>query len=363
MDKIKLHEQNYIMRLSVQELTVLYDRGLLSVNLFVGDSDVQRNFVWTPKKSARLIDSLLNQKNGFIIPALIGIDKQGIIYIADGQQRLLTLINFVQNNIKFPKETKIENKDVSNLTFNKLPEEMQKRILKETVNISVVEYISDEQVKEIFLRLNSGLNLQTIEAIRPYLAPKLKDLKIITGSKFFNEVIKFGKQRSLHFADLDLALGFLMEHLYPNSDQNKRTREIFAMNTIKSITFNNELKESVLGRLNYLYKVFDKDDIGKENFAIAKSKILKNANFIILYKMAGYLVEEDVNAEKAFNFFNWYFVDNDFNYKVVAGTTSTSNKSSIEVRYEHILKEFKKFNKRKNSNKVKNVIKNVLATS
>ncbi|MDF2880049.1 MAG: hypothetical protein K0R54_606 [Clostridiaceae bacterium] len=342
MEKFKLNNITSLVKLSVREAIELYDKGILSVNLIVDGVDIQRNFVWSAKKSFYFIESLLDQKNGIVIPSLIGVEQNGSIQLADGHQRFMSIIKLVQNNLRFPKKAMLEGKDVSQLKFSKLSEKVQEEILNATFSIQVTEYISDKQKKEIFIRLNSGEGLKNIESTRPFLAPQLRELESITETKFFKEILKI---RNKNFADLNLALGFVIEQHFPNHDQNPASRKFFAEETLESTKINTAFLNKMNVKLDYLYDLFHENNIGKGNLTATKKTILKNSNYIILYKMAGYFVQEDINVDVAWAFLNWYFVDNGFDYIKVAGTTSTNNKPSIEKRHEHIVNEFKKFAK------------------
>lgn len=348
MKKIKVDE-NTVYVFSVKELINKREKQEISTRLIADNENIQRNFVWGTKKKALLIDTLLRSDEGLIIPPLVGIEKDGVIEIADGQQRVLSVEAFYFNKVKLPKGTVIESEDISSKTFAKLPEHLQEKFLETKIVVFTTSYISDEQTKEMFIRNNAGEKLRPIEKVRVKISNKLTLIKTITSSGLFEEYIPFSTGELKRFSDVDLALSFIMEELNPGSDHNKVTKDKFAEN-LSQIEIEEEVQNRIMSKINYLNSVFEQVE---DNLKEIKDKVLSRSNRIVIYRLTSDLLKKEYQPKDVLNFLTYYFVEKQFNYAIVAGTMSTSNKSSLDIRYVHIKKELNKYMKKveKNRNK------------
>jgi len=109
----------------------------------------QRFYVWTEPRWVALIDSIMdNYPLPLIVATQHNINGKNIWYIQDGQQRLITLQNFMQGNFKW-----------KNKSYSELTEDERRIFLCYKVNIEVIDEPTPEQVAEIFERLNNGKSL------------------------------------------------------------------------------------------------------------------------------------------------------------------------------------------------------------
>jgi hypothetical protein len=121
--------------------------------------DFQRYYVWDEIKASKLIESALLS---IPLPTIyLSEEKDGKIYVIDGQQRLTSFVSFVSG--KFPngqqfrlKKLKVL-KDFDDKLFSELPAEIQDRILQFTIRTITFLRQSGSDLKfEIFERLNTG---------------------------------------------------------------------------------------------------------------------------------------------------------------------------------------------------------------
>lgn len=123
----------------------------------------QRNYVWDNEKKSGLIDSILL---GLPIPCIYIYAAEGKNFeiVIDGQQRLTTIENFVNN--LFPFKSKNNFSELNNKYFSELSPDIQNRILNYKLYFSCFYNIKSKEVLfEFFKRYNTGavqLNHQEI---------------------------------------------------------------------------------------------------------------------------------------------------------------------------------------------------------
>ncbi|MFV9451847.1 HNH endonuclease family protein [Mycoplasma sp. 4463] len=114
--------------------------------------DYQRNFVYNPEKTSKLIESALM---GIPLPSIYLCEEEdGRLSVIDGQQRLKTLIDFTEN--KFSLNKKINSEDWKNKKYTELNLEDQKTIDETNLYAYTLIKGQDKLKFDIFERLNKG---------------------------------------------------------------------------------------------------------------------------------------------------------------------------------------------------------------
>lgn len=109
--------------------------------------NLQREEVWSPEQKGALIESILMNRS---IPPLvlnIHIKRDDGIDVLDGKQRLTSLIQFLKGDVRFPMFG-------DEWSFNELPEEYQKAILRWEVCARRGEDLTEEQMIQVFTSIN-----------------------------------------------------------------------------------------------------------------------------------------------------------------------------------------------------------------
>ncbi|WP_419784840.1 DUF262 domain-containing protein [Pseudodesulfovibrio sp.] len=116
--------------------------------------DFQRGSVWTPAAKTYLIDTILR---GLPIPKIylrtkIDIEtKKSLREVVDGQQRLRAILDFA--NDKFSLSTRAD--EFQGLRYSTLTEEQKGYFLSYPLSVDQLLNASDDEVLEVFARLNS----------------------------------------------------------------------------------------------------------------------------------------------------------------------------------------------------------------
>ena len=152
------------------------------LNKFIGqnkvtfDNAVQRHFVWDNSKCSLLIHSILK---GFPIPPFFAAKNEDKYDMLDGLQRSTAISLFLNDGFalcdvpEIQIETADENGDevveildINGLKFSELSEDIQDSIKDATINVVYFDGITDDEISEMFFRLNNGKPLSAIELTR-----------------------------------------------------------------------------------------------------------------------------------------------------------------------------------------------------
>lgn len=160
------------MRTAVLNLTVEKMVDFVNKNQMKFDNAVQRPFVWDLDRQSYLLDSIMR---GFPIGVIhvdkvSGETKKDWCYdVMDGQQRCTTLFRFMNNEFELqnvnPFEFDGKEYDVNGLTFEDLPEELQREIRGYALNVVYCENATQDEKSELFRKLNNGKALTSAQSI------------------------------------------------------------------------------------------------------------------------------------------------------------------------------------------------------
>lgn len=131
---------------------------------------------WNTQQKGFLIDSILRQ---YPVNPTYAVEDNGTYAVIDGVQRLSTLRDFINDKFALPANLSpvminCEEKDISKKKYTKLDEVTQDALLDAEIQIYEISDYTDEDVREMFRRQNSGKPLNQ------------KQLRVVYGSDEFN---------------------------------------------------------------------------------------------------------------------------------------------------------------------------------
>jgi hypothetical protein len=160
---------------SVSDLVELYKNKML-----VANPEYQRGAVWSLTHKRKLIDSVLR---GYPLPLIYlhhikktvaGMQREDL-EIIDGQQRITALYEFAEGSFslfdpvkddkqaKFPAFIKRQPCPWAGMLFSALAEDLQNQFLDTSLPIAKIETTEANEVRDLFVRLQSGLPLNAQE--------------------------------------------------------------------------------------------------------------------------------------------------------------------------------------------------------
>jgi uncharacterized protein with ParB-like and HNH nuclease domain len=224
--------------------------------------EIQRGLVWKLEMKSDLIHTLIT---GYPLDPVTTVEKDGNIWnIADGKQRLTTIIDYVKGKYSLHAKTEdADGFDIAGLAFDDLPEEFKEVILDYPIRVDVFKKLNDEQIDKMFAKKNQGKQLSPVihalakfgSKMRVYLA-KAANTEFFTTKANYSLVDINGKE--VHWAVLQIMALLNEEDI---SFSNKDVKN-FGMKLKDNIPEN--LDKRLYEIINYLDEAF-KNDNGEVN--------------------------------------------------------------------------------------------------
>lgn len=228
--------------------------------------------LWGPEKKACLIDSILNE---YDMPKLYVADfnyaksplneKRLPYAVIDGKQRLETVFQFFDGKLKLADNFKLYSNPtlqlggLNYLDLKKRHSDIAAMVENYTPTIMSVLTVDEDRIDDLFVRLNSGLEINSAERrnAMPGIVPRL--IRHIVGAAFFHEHIRFDVSR---MSDYNVAAKLLLiESNNGFSDTKARNLDAFVKLGIKApVTPFKETSAKVLEQLEKMSSVFAKRD-------------------------------------------------------------------------------------------------------
>lgn len=145
----------------------------------------QRQEVWSRSKKQNLIDSILRQ---WKLPKFYFLklsDKPESYEVVDGQQRLVAILEFFENELPLADGTA---KEFGGRYYRDLPDAISDAFDDYEIEFDVIEDATDQEVKRLFQRLQEGLPLTSSEKLNS-IHSKLRDFVMkLTKHQFFSKI-------------------------------------------------------------------------------------------------------------------------------------------------------------------------------
>jgi len=293
--------------------------------------------IWEKWMEAYLIDTILR---GFSIPLIYIHKKNGKSYIVDGQQRINTITKFYHNKIelmeRFSKD--IIKANNNGTRYRDLSQEYKNQFDSYPVNIAYLDSYTDEEIRSMFRRLQSGKPLNPGEKLNSFPGRIVQALRTLSKHKFLGRVTTYSNSRYKH---LFLVSQLLFLEANGIDDVNTNTIFLFTENN-ENLSLSSRATHDVLKNLNFLYKVFREKtgEIEKPGWIISLylfiSYLRKNYSINMYHKeLRDFFIDlyqKVMNAPNTRNVtYNKFFE---------AVSKSTTSKKNIQYRFDIMTKVF-----------------------
>jgi hypothetical protein len=173
--------------------TVLGIRNRVDTN-----PDYQRPAVWSRGQKQLLIDTILRN---YDIPKFYWRRtgrKPDTYEVVDGQQRLRAIWEFCNREFPLAKDADpVDGAVVAGLGYGDLPDDLRIRLDTYPLDVVLVEEADDDEVREMFLRLQNGTSLKAQEKRNAYPGNMRDFVRSLVAHPFF-QVVGFANSRYTH---------------------------------------------------------------------------------------------------------------------------------------------------------------------
>lgn len=312
---------------------------------------VQRGFVWAPTQASLLIHSILSS---FPVPPIYCLkvpgEKETTYSILDGKQRITSVLNFVSGEYPLDEDTPSitwddEEVELANCYFDDLPQDIQQELLHFKFLIYGFEDITNDEIGELFYRLNNGYLLnKTQKSLSCVDFGNASFIKELLNSKFFTTYCKFTPLQRKNSADLATLLqAMILFHnkYYEYKFSSISDAEILSFANYIKNNYSEEMKTKLSDIIAYLELVFHK-----------KEKQLKKINIPMIMLCGDIALGDNYNMEKKlfrigpkyfYHWFTTFFEEELESYSPYCSTGSTKLEKTmkrIEVMQKSLISYF-----------------------
>jgi hypothetical protein len=254
--------------------------------------DFQRPAVWGKSQKQMLIDTILRE---YDVPKLywrrVG-QKPDKYEVVDGQQRLLAIWGFFAGDFTLPKDADpIDEEEIGGCGYKNLPDDLRIRFDQYPLDVVVLEETDDDEVRELFLRLQNGTSLKSQEKRNAMPGKMRAFIKELAAHPFFQRV-PFKNSRFTY--DLVAAQMVCLELKgEPTGIRDKNLTEMYADN--QDFDTNSAEAKAVRRTLGVLERVFPE-----------KRPELERYNVISLYCVVAELQRQFVFDQIRPHLLDWF---------------------------------------------------------
>lgn len=243
--------------------------------------DFQREEVWSDYKKRLLIDSILK---GWHIPKFYfrKVDE-GTFECVDGQQRLSAIFSFFANELTLLEETASR---VGATKYSELDDDTSDEVDDFEIEIEEIEDASDDELEELFKRLQLGTPLNTAEKINAIQGDMRDFCHNVADKPFFAERIGLKDTRYTHFETVAKwvfveARGIQPQMRYPQLESLLKDNRTFSRSS--------DTAKRVQGAVDFLSKAFPDECMVVRN----------RANTLSICMLAGRLQAQGLTSDTA----------------------------------------------------------------
>lgn len=293
------------------------------------DNAIQRALVWDQPRKSLLIDSMIS---GYPVPPFYARRGENKVFdMLDGKQRSNAMCSYLNN--EFPLEGVSE--EYEGLYFSELPEEVQDEIKSYSLTVYYFEDITEDEISEMFYRLNNGKALTAIELTR-VKAKSFDKIRELAAHDIFNDALK--ESQLNRYTNEDIVIkAIVMLSVEKPSLENKVIRPFIIENEVTDILVSQIY--SALTTIKYIH-----EDLENKGYTKPAKKLYTRTHLISMIPLAldkGY-------CNDLTEFVRWFYTPKKRGASVslVYNTHSSAGANSayaVEMRQRELTEYYKKF--------------------
>ncbi len=303
--------------------------------------------IWSRKAEQYLIDTVIR---GYAMPAVFIHSSDDVDYIVDGQQRIMTILKFYDEELplseKYSKDIMYDEQNPGSddgspaRFYGDLSREYQDRFDRYEIPSIELDDYNDEEIRDLFRRLQSGVQLTPGEKINALPGNIVETMRHLAGLNFFSKTVSMDKRRYKHYY-----LAAQMMYLESEGINNLSPNNIYwFFEENKNLTYRSTIYSRVKHNLDYLYEVFP-----EETWELRKPSWIITLYLLTSYLRDNYAMKNQKRHLHDFIMeFHHLFIDpseiksRELNNYYMANRASTNSQENIEKRHKIIKKRFLK---------------------
>ncbi len=305
-----------------------YNDGLENDDGDIYIPDYQREFVWSPKRQSKFIESVIL---GIPIPYIFFADVDGRYEIVDGSQRVRTLHSFLSNKLQLQDLTKLT--ELNDFFFQDLSVVRQRRIKNKSLKMIALSEKTDSDARfDLFERINTGSDeLKKMEVRKGIHRGKFYDfITKCSENKLFKKLSPLSEKRTLRAEPQEMILRFFAYS--ENKDNYKGQVAPFIDEYMKEKNSNFtddirlDMEKHFINMLNFVEKYFE------NGFAKTKNaKSTPRVRFEAISVGVNLALQENSNLDNIK--INWLESDE---FKTHTRSDAANNKSKLIERINYV---------------------------
>lgn len=315
------------------------------------DHPIQRqSSQWNNLQQSLLIHSILAN---FPVPAIYveknnstEMDDKGKpvfkYSVLDGKQRMTTIFSYINGDYALNEDTPTaeidgERHDLAGKGFNELDEDVKQELLRFKFQIFAFEDATDDEIEEIFFRLNNSTPLTKPQKSKPLMGTtNARFIDSILNGSFFKEKCNFS---ALQLKKADgmctlLQAMMLLDNKYVKYEYASISAdEVMKYSSHIKGNYSKEQQDILLSAIDFLDKAFD-----------SKEKMLKKINIPMAIMMADLATEKGITPYDFHNWFLYFFVACKAEYSQFCSCGSIKKEKvfgRLETMTNHFYKHFR----------------------
>ena len=313
---------------NARQLSKMCDNGSITF-----ENAIQRGYVWDIKRKSLLIESMIL---GYPIPPFYARrDENKVFDMLDGKQRSSAIREYLNNQYALTGVSE----EYEGKTFSELSEEVQDDIISYSLTVYYFEEITDEEVNEMFYRLNNGKALTAIELTR-VKAKSFEKIKELARHEIFTDALKESQINKYTNEDIVIK-ALIMLYVEKPSLKNDFVRP-YIIETDISEDMAAAVK-TALTRIKYIH-----DDLVENGCLKAAKKLYIRTHLISMIPLAYETHIGGIDIDKLADFVQYFFVPEKRGVSISsvynAHSSSGSNSQyAVEMRDRELRNAFKQY--------------------
>lgn len=304
---------------SAKQIKKMIDNGKITF-----DTAVQRGLVWDKSRKSLLIHSMLV---GYPIPPCYATKRDGIYEMLDAKQRLSSIKEYIDDEFELSNIPDVDGEDINGRKFSELDEDLQDEILSYSFTIYYFDGITDEEIGEMFFRLNNGKPVSAIEQAKAK-AKSLDVIRRLGQHEFFEKTMSQAQLDKFAPDEMVVKILIMLTEEEPEVSA-KKVREVLEKTEIIE-----DVENRIIDVLDTLLDVYNHCANDKKT----QKAIVKKVNILTII---GYMKDENCDLSELANRCFYFFPDCTEEYLQLC-KSGTDKKANIKSRIEILKQEFEK---------------------